>query len=107
MFTDSVLRELLNYSSPDPVLSVYMNIDMAEGTADEPIVFTSGADWTIGDQLPGDWAGIIFHDGIAIGKFQGVMKPQTPSGWRMVMLNLLRSSDGVVIPKRRRPSPAM
>lgn len=34
MFTDSVLRELLNYSSPDPVLSVYMNTDMAEGTAD-------------------------------------------------------------------------
>ena len=34
MFTDSVLRELLNYSSPDPVLSVYMNLDMTEGTAD-------------------------------------------------------------------------
>ena len=34
MFTDSVLRELLNYSSPDPILSVYMNIDMTEGTAD-------------------------------------------------------------------------
>ena len=34
MFTDSVLRELLNYSSPDPVLSVYMNTDMTEGTAD-------------------------------------------------------------------------
>ena len=34
MFTDSVLRELLNYSSPDPVLSVYMNTDTTEGTAD-------------------------------------------------------------------------
>ena len=34
MFTDSVLRELLNYSSPDPILSVYMNTDMTEGTAD-------------------------------------------------------------------------
>ena len=34
MFTDNVLRELLNYSSPDPVLSVYMNTDMTEGTAD-------------------------------------------------------------------------
>ena len=34
MFTDSVLRELLNYSSPDPVLSVYLNTDMTEGTAD-------------------------------------------------------------------------
>ena len=34
MFTDSVLRELLNYSSPDPVLSVYLNTDTTEGTAD-------------------------------------------------------------------------
>ena len=34
MFTDNVLRELLNYSSPDPVLSVYINTDMTEGTAD-------------------------------------------------------------------------
>jgi len=36
MFTDSVLRELLNYSSPDPVLSVYMSTDITEGTADAP-----------------------------------------------------------------------
>jgi len=34
MFSDSVLRELLDYSSPNPVLSVYMNTDMTEGTAD-------------------------------------------------------------------------
>ena len=34
MFTDSVLRELLDYSSPSQVLSVYMNTDMTEGTAD-------------------------------------------------------------------------
>jgi peptide subunit release factor 1 (eRF1) len=34
MFTDNVLRELLNYTSPDPVLSVYMNTDMTEGNAD-------------------------------------------------------------------------
>ena len=34
MFTDSVLRELLDYSSPNQVLSVYMNTDMNEGTAD-------------------------------------------------------------------------
>jgi peptide chain release factor subunit 1 len=34
MFTDNVLRELLDYSSPDQVLSVYMNTDMTEGTAD-------------------------------------------------------------------------
>lgn len=34
MLTDSVLRELLDYSSPDPVLSVYLNTDMTEGTVD-------------------------------------------------------------------------
>lgn len=34
MFKDSILRELLDFSSPDPVLSVYLNTDMTEGTAD-------------------------------------------------------------------------
>jgi len=34
MLTDSVLRELLDYSSPDPVLSVYMNTDMTEGNVE-------------------------------------------------------------------------
>jgi peptide subunit release factor 1 (eRF1) len=34
MFSDSVLRELLDYSSPSPVLSVYMNTDMTEGSID-------------------------------------------------------------------------
>lgn len=32
MFSDRVLRELLEYSSPSPVLSVYMNTDMTEGS---------------------------------------------------------------------------
>ena len=44
---------------------------------------------------------------MAIGKFQGVITPTTPIGMRMLMLNLSGSSDGVVWPKRRRPSPAM
>ena len=57
--------------------------------------------------LPQTSAGMIFHDGIAIGKFHGVMIPQTPSGWRTDIANLLRSSDGVVWPNMRRPSPAM
>ena len=57
--------------------------------------------------LPHTSAGIIFHDGIAIGKFHGVIAPTTPIGWRMLMFHLSRSSDGVVWPARRRPSPAM
>jgi peptide subunit release factor 1 (eRF1) len=32
MLTDSVLRELLTYTSPAPVLSVYLNTDATEGT---------------------------------------------------------------------------
>ena len=52
-------------------------------------------------------AAMLFHAGMAIGKFHGVIRPATPRGMRTAMLNLLGSSDGVVTPKRRRPSPAM
>src|SRR5919205_2567840 len=41
--------------------------------------------------LPHTSAGMIFHEGIAIGKFQGVMIEHTPSGWRTDIANLLRS----------------
>lgn len=34
MLTDSVLRELLDYASPTPMLSVYLNTDMTEGNAE-------------------------------------------------------------------------
>src|SRR4030095_1127261 len=54
--------------------------------------------------LPHTSAGAIFHDGIAIGKFHGVMIEQTPSGWRTDIANLSRSSDGTVCPYCRRPS---
>ena len=57
--------------------------------------------------LPQTSAGTIFHDGIAIGKFHGVIIAQTPSGWRTDIANLSRSSDGTVWPYMRRPSPAM
>src|SRR5579862_1439316 len=57
--------------------------------------------------LPQTSAGNSFHDGIAMGKFQGVIMPQTPIGWRTAMANLLGNSDGVVGPNMRRPSPAM
>ena len=57
--------------------------------------------------LPHTSAGAIFHDGIAIGKFHGVIIEQTPSGWRTDIANLSRSSEGTVCPYCRRPSPAM
>src|SRR5262245_13328481 len=46
--------------------------------------------------LPHTRAGVIFHDGIAIGKFQGVMIEHTPSGCRTDIANLSRSSEGTV-----------
>ena len=52
-------------------------------------------------------AGIIFQHGIAIGKFQGVMIPATPIGWRMLIAHLSGSSLGTVSPNMRRPSPAI
>src|SRR5207248_9939914 len=52
-------------------------------------------------------AGSSFQDGIAMGKFQGVIIPQTPTGWRTAMANLFGNSEGVVGPNIRRPSPAM
>ena len=57
--------------------------------------------------LPQTSAGASFQAGIAIGKFHGVIAPTTPIGIRTDIWNLSRSSDGVVWPKRRRPSPAM
>ena len=53
--------------------------------------------------LPQTSAGTIFHDGIAIGKFHGVMIEQTPSGWRTDIANLSRSSEGTVWPYRPAP----
>src|SRR5262249_33058680 len=46
--------------------------------------------------LPQTSAGMIFQEGIAIGKFHGVMTAQTPSGCRTDIANLSRSSDGTV-----------
>src|SRR6478672_4302093 len=46
--------------------------------------------------LPQTIAGNSFQDGIAMGKFHGVIMPQTPMGVRTAMANLFGSSDGVV-----------
>ncbi len=56
--------------------------------------------------LPPTSAGNDFQDGIAMGKFQGVIRPTTPTGMRTLMANLFCNSLGVVLPNRRRPSPA-
>ena len=48
----------------------------------------------------------LFQAGIAIGKFQGVMRPTGPIGCRTVRHILFGSSDGTVSPNMRRPSPA-
>ena len=46
--------------------------------------------------LPQTSAGMIFHEGMAIGKFHGVITAQTPSGCRTNIANLSRSSEGTV-----------
>ncbi len=57
--------------------------------------------------LPQTTAGSSFHDEIAMGKFHGVIMPQTPMGWRTAMANLFGISEGTVGPNMRRPSPAL
>ena len=56
--------------------------------------------------LPASRAGKIFHEGMATGKFQGVIIPTTPTGWRVVQHSLSPSSDGTVSPQAPRPWPA-
>ena len=54
--------------------------------------------------LPASSAGKHFHDGIATGKFHGVIIPTTPTGWRVVQAILSGSSDGTTSrPARRGP----
>ena len=47
------------------------------------------------------------NEGMATGKFHGVMMPTTPTGSRWAQALLWRISLGTTRPKRRRPSPAM
>src|SRR5665811_414952 len=56
--------------------------------------------------LPLISAGASFQEGMATGKFQGVMRPTVPSGSRTVYSRVRPNSDGVVSPLSRRPSPA-
>jgi hypothetical protein len=97
-------------SSPDPVT----RLTTPRGNPASAISSTSStAQCGVSDAglkttvLPATSAGIDFQHGMAIGKFHGVMMPATPSGSRTLIAHLSGSSDGVVSPKRRRPSPAI
>ena len=48
--------------------------------------------------LPASSAGKHFHDGMATGKFHGVIIPTTPTGIRVVHASFEPSSDGTVSP---------
>src|SRR6202011_5047334 len=52
---------------------------------EESGVSSAGLSTTV---FPQTNAGIAFHDGIAIGKFHGVISPQTPIDCRTLMANL-------------------
>ena len=55
--------------------------------------------------LPQMRAGAIFHAGIAIGKFHGVIRPTTPIGLRSANMCTRSRSDGTIMPGMREPSP--
>src|SRR5215469_2115555 len=57
--------------------------------------------------FPQTTAGSSLHDGIAMGKFQGVIMAQMPTGCRTAMANLFGISEGTVGPNILRPSPAL
>jgi len=97
-------------SSPEPVT----RLTVPAGKPASCISSTSRtAQWGVSEAglkttvLPVTSAGIIFQQGMAMGKFQGVMMPATPIGWRMLMAHLSGSSLGTVSPNMRRPSPAI
>ena len=57
--------------------------------------------------LPRISAGKVFQEGMAMGKFHGVIKPTTPTGSRTHRADLSGSSDGTTRPNWRRPSAPM
>ena len=78
-------------SAPEPVT----RLTVPGGKPASAISSTrSVAQWGVSDDglnttvLPVTSAGIVFQHGIAIGKFQGVMIPATPIGWRMLIAHL-------------------
>ena len=56
-------------------------------------VISDGLNTTV---LPQTSAGMIFQDGMAMGKFHGVMIEHTPSGCLTDIANLSGNSDGTV-----------
>ena len=88
-------------SSPPPVTRLTTPCGMPASSriltklTAESGVSVAGLNTTV---LPQTSAGMIFHDGMAIGKFHGVITAQTPSGWRTDIANLSRSSEGTVCP---------
>src|SRR6185295_15353197 len=46
-------------------------------------------------QLPYASAGAIFHAGIAIGKFHGVIRPTTPSGSRVTSISIPGRTEAI------------
>jgi hypothetical protein len=51
-------------------------------------------------QLPKASAGAIFQAGIAIGKFQGVMRPMTPTGSRVISTPTPGRTEGTTSPRQ-------
>ncbi len=97
-------------SSPKPVTSPRTPLGSpASMSTSASLIATSGVS-SAGlktTALPANRAGISFQQGIAIGKFQGVMQPTTPIGTRSAKARFWRSSLGTTSPIGLRPWPAM
>src|SRR4051812_28437219 len=68
----------------------------------QPGVHCAGLNTTV---LPNASAGAIFHAGIAIGKFHGVIRPTTPIGSRVISTSTPGRTDGTFSPESRSASP--
>ena len=76
---------------------------ISASTQAQPGVHCAGLNTTV---LPNASAGAIFHAGIAIGKFHGVISPTTPTGSRVISTSTPGRTDGSFSPGSRSASPA-
>ena len=76
---------------------------MSASAQAQPGTKSAGLNTTV---LPYASAGAIFHAGIAIGKFHGVMMPMTPIGSRVTSISTPGRIDASFSPDARTTSPA-
>src|SRR5258708_33063323 len=92
-------------SVPNPVTMLITPLGMpASVKAWTRLKVESGVSWAglITQVLPQTTAGSNFQEGMAMGKFQGVIMPQTPIGWAAAKGKFFGDSEGTGGPEGRR-----